>query len=41
MEFSVDRAQVHVDGVLRDRELLGDFLFDESAHEVVEDVFFA
>ena len=41
MEFAVDRAQVHVDGVLRDREFVGDFLFDESAHEVVEDIFFA
>jgi hypothetical protein len=41
MEFAINCAQVHVDGVLRDGKFVGNFLFDESTHEMVEDIFFA
>lgn len=40
VQFAIDRAQMHIDGVLGDGELIGDFLFDEALHEEAQHIFF-
>lgn len=41
MEFAIDRAEVHIHGVLGDGEVIGNFLFDHALDEESEDIFFA